>query len=116
MLISNIGNDKFEDLFTKAFEPIAQEYNIGEYSCVCKREEVGGNGVKIEVMIVGLCGSPFLEDFVGGKDREKTIKNANLISMVDTNRDETKLSFKLMKDECINLNSTDYILVYSIVA
>lgn len=100
-----LSDDDIQDMFTESFESeIASMNNIDSFECTCKRE-TGSQQIKMEVMVVGMAGSPTIDDFKSGK-----IKNVS--SVVITREGKGSLSFKLCVSESIRLNMNDYILVY----
>ena len=61
--VERISDEEMETMFTDAYEEkIASLNNIGSYECSCKRES-GTSDVKMEVMIVGMAGSPTPDDY-----------------------------------------------------
>jgi len=107
MNIAKLSDQDIQSMFEAGFETVAQYNNIGDFETRCLRT-VGNSGVKIEVMIVGLAGSPTIDDFKNGK-----VEKANEITTVS--QDGEELVFKLVPSETAFLNSNDYIAVYASV-
>lgn len=104
MNIDKLSDQEIQVLFDEAFSSVASINNIGDYESVCKRT-VGGSKIRMEIMIVGLAGSPTIDDFKHGD-----VENAGKITI--TVPDGKKINFKLIPSETAFLNSNDYLIVY----
>jgi len=106
--IARISDDELIDMFEPVYEEkIASINNIGSYECSCKREP-GSPDVKVEVMIVGLAGSPTLDDY-----RDGNVENSSAVVLDLEERGKIKL--KLVPKEITALNTNDYVAVYKVV-
>ena len=86
-------------------EKILTINGIGGFECQCSRE-MGSDKASMEVMIVGLAGSPTLEDYKNMK-----VENSDTILIKQENGDVIA-KFVLMPKKCISLNTNDYVAVY----
>jgi len=103
--ISKMSDDDIQDMFTEVYEKNIGVYNgIDSFECTCKRE-TGKNEVKMEVMIVGMAGSPTIDDYKNGKVKgsEKVIINRE---------GKGTMKFVLCPKDSVYLNMNDYIVVY----
>jgi hypothetical protein len=107
--VEKLSNEDLQDMFAEAFrEQVASKNNIDEFECTCKRDS-NNPDVKIEVMIVGMAGTPYLEMFQKGK-----IKGADSVIIKKEGYKNT-LKFKLEIKETLALNANDYLIVYKMV-
>ena len=106
MNIEKVSDEAMQDLFTEAFEEVASANDISEFECTCKRT-VGSDVVAMEVMVVGLAGSPTYED---AHDCE--IED---IEKVTIRRDDSGLDFTRDAESDYVLNNNDYVIVYKSV-
>ena len=110
MNIDKVSDDDLQDMFTEVFEnTVANLNNIGSggFEAICKRGSSNPE-INMEVTITGMAGSPTIDDFKNNK-----IKDANSITI---NREgKGSLSFKLIPNRTISLNTNDYLLVYKVV-
>ena len=103
--IARISDDELIDLFEPVYEEqVASLNNIGSYECNCKRDSSSPD-VRMEVLIVGLAGSPTLDDYRDGKVKDSSKIVVNI-------EGRGKINFKLMKKEIAALNTNDYVAVY----
>jgi len=101
--LSKLGSDELNNLFTEAFnKQVGINTGINEFECNCIRQK---DGVEVEVSIVGMAGTPTVDDFKSNK-----IKEACCI-VVSNERDEV-LQFYLIPKNSMILNSNDYMIVY----
>ena len=108
MNTDKISDDDLQDMFTEAFEKnIASQNDIGSFECICKRGNASPE-IKMEVMVVGMAGSPTLDDYRKGK-----IKNSEKVTI--EREGKGKLSFRLQAKDMISLNTNDYLAVYKAV-
>ena len=108
--VERISDEELETLFTDAYEKhIASLNNIGSYECSCKRDS-GTNDVKVEVMVVGLAGSPTIEAYKDGK-----VENSDRVVIDRTEDDRPSLVFDHVPEEDYILNANDYSVVYKLV-
>jgi len=107
--VDKLSNEDLQDMFTEAFqEQVASRNNISEFECTCKRDS-NSPDVKMEVMVVGMAGTPYLEMFQKGK-----VKNADSI-VVKREGFKNTLKFKMEIKEALALNANDYLVVYKMV-
>ena len=105
--VERISDEEMEEMFVEAFETqIASLNAIGSYECSCKRDS-SNSDVKMEVMIIGLAGSPTLDDYKKGK-----VENAGTVLIKREEKDSLK--FNLVTDEIISLNTNDYSVIYKL--
>lgn len=105
--VERISDEEMEDMFGSAFETqVASPNEIGSYECTCKRDSSNPD-VKMEVTIIGLAGSPTLDDFKEGR-----VKNSGTV--VVQREDRERLKFKLVVKEVVSLNTNDYSVVYKL--
>jgi len=109
MNVDKIRDEDMQDLFSSAFEDIGSVNNITEFECKCKRT-VGNSGTAIamEVMIIGLAGSPTYEAIHEGE-----LEDLDTISI--SRDEESKLDFERDTDNDYILNTNDYIIAYKSV-
>ena len=109
MNVDKLSNEDLQDMFTEAFqEQIASKNAIDEYECICKRDS-NNPDIKIEVTIIGMAGTPYLEMFQKGK-----IKSAEYVTVKKEGYKNT-LRFKLELKEALALNANDYLVVYKMI-
>jgi len=104
MNVDKISDEDMQDLFTNAFESIGSMNNITEFECSCKRT-VGNSVITMEVMVIGLAGSPTYE----------SVHNCELedLDTISISRDEdSKLDFERDSDNDYILNTNDYVMAY----
>jgi len=105
--VERISDEEMEDMFVNAFESqVAFPNGIGSYECTCRRDS-SNLDVKMEVMVIGLAGSPTSDDFKEGK-----VKNGSTV--VVQREDKDQLKFELVAKEVITLNTNDYLVVYKL--
>ena len=105
--IAKISDDELVEMFEPVFEEkIASLNNIGSYECACKRN-TSTSEVKMEVMVVGLAGSPTLGDYKNGN-----VKDSDTV-VVDL-EDRGTIKFVLVPKEITALNTNDYVAVYKV--
>ena len=105
--VERISDEEMEDMFEKAFETqVASPNEIGSYECTCKRDSSNPD-VKMEVAVIGLAGSPTLDDFKEGK-----VENSGAV--VVQREDKDQLKFNLVAKETVALNTNDYSIVYKL--
>lgn len=102
---SKLSDDDIQDMFSEAYEKnIASANGFDSYECICKR---GGNtpDIKMEVTVVGMAGSPTIDDYKKGK-----VKNSSAV--VIGREGKGSLKFKLVPSDTMSLNTNDYLVVY----
>jgi len=105
--IKRISDDELIEMFELVFEEkIASINNIGAYECSCKRDS-SSSDVRVEIMIVGMAGSPTLNDY-----REGKVEDSSSV-MIDVG-EKGKLKFNLVTKEMMSLNANDYVAVYKL--
>jgi hypothetical protein len=103
--ITKISDDELVEMFEPVYEEkIASLNNIGSYECNCKRDTSSGE-VKMEVMIVGLAGSPTLDEYKNGD-----VKDSSTVVIEIEGRG--KIKFALQPKEITALNTNDFVAVY----
>ena len=103
-----ISADEVQDMFTEAFEAqVGSLNNISEFEVKCNKS-IAKKDIQVEVTVQGMAGCPNAEDFKHGK-----IKNIDKV--VIERADKGSLEFKLLKDQTVYLNSTEFIVVYQSV-
>jgi hypothetical protein len=108
MNISKLSDDDLQDMFSESFEKnIASQNGFDSYECICKRDN-SNSDVKMEVLMVGMAGSPTIEDYKAGK-----VKNS--ASVVINREDKGSLNFKFVPSETMIMNTNDYVVVYKAV-
>jgi len=106
--VARVSDDELIDMFEPIFEKnIASLNEIGSYEVSCQRDTSTGE-VRLEVMVVGMAGSPTLEDYKSGK-----LENSG--SVVVSVEGRGSLKFALVPKEMIALNTNDYTAVYKAV-
>jgi len=102
-----LSNEQVEDLFNIAYaEQVGNLNNISEFDCKCVRE-VEGSKTKVEITVIGLAGSPTLDDY-------KEVRSEDFKKVV-INRDGAKAVFNLLPKATVVLNSNDYVVTYQAV-
>jgi len=105
--VAKISDDELIDMFEPIYEErVASINNIGSYECTCKRDS-STSDVRVEVMIVGMAGSPTMDDYKSGKVEDSS---SILIDLEERGR----LKFNLVVKEMISLNTNNYIAVYKL--
>ena len=108
MDITRVSDDELVNMFEAVYEKQVAAYNdITSYECSCKRDSSTGD-VKIEVMVVGMAGTPSLDQY-----KNSELKDAGTIVLEVEGRGLIKLN--LVTDEMLVLNTNDYIAVYKVV-
>jgi len=107
MNVDKVSDEDMQDLFTNAFEDIGSMNNITEFECKCKRT-VGNSEIVMEVMIIGLAGSPTYEAIHSGE-----LEDLDIISI--SRDEESKLDFERDADNDYILNTNDYVISYKSV-
>jgi hypothetical protein len=108
--IASMSNEDIEDLFTQAYEKtVAIPNGIGEFECKCQREATNSREARVEVLVVGMAGSPTLSDY-----KEMKLANSDVV-VIEREGKTGSIAFKLNTKDMIALNSTDYIAVYETV-
>jgi len=106
--ITRISDDELIDMFEPIFEEkIASLNSIGSYECACKRD-TSTSDVRVEVMVVGMAGSPTLDDYKDGK-----VENSGSV-LIDL-EDRGVLKFVLVPKEMTALNTNDYVAIYKLL-
>ena len=104
---SKLSDDDLQDMFTDAYEKsIAGPNSISSFECICKRDT--SSGIKMEVTIYGMSGSPSLNEYKAGK-----VKNSASLLMMREGKGGIK--FVTMPTEMLSLNTNDYVIVYKAV-
>jgi len=107
MNASKLSDDDIQDMFTEAYEKnIASANSISSFECICKRDT--SSGIKMEVTVYGMSGSPSLIDYKNGK-----VKNAN--SLMVSREGNGSLKFVTVPSEMLSLNTNDYLVIYKAV-
>ena len=105
MDISKLSDDDLQDMFSEVYESkIASLNNISSFECTCKRE-TGKPGLRVEVMIVGMAGSPTVDDYKNNK-----VKGSDKLTI--TREGKGSLDFELVAKDSVYLNMNDYIVSY----
>jgi len=105
---SKLSNEDIEDLFSEAFEDqVAKHNSISEFEVTCIRDSANAKSLDIEVMIVGMAGSPTLDQFKNGE-----VENSQ---EVIGSRGGDKIKFKLLPKKTVVLNSNDYNISYAAI-
>jgi len=108
MDVSKLSDEDIQDMFTEAYEKqVAQENAFDNFECICKRE-TGLPMVTMEVTIIGMAGTPTLDDYKAGK-----VKNSKSVTI--TREDRGSLRFTLDPKSVISLNTNDYLAVYKAI-
>ena len=106
--IAKLSDDDLQDRFTEVFEKRVGVYNhIESFECICKRD-TGSKDVHMEVTIVGMAGSPVLQDY-------KNMKVKNSDSIILDYDERGSIAFKFMPEKTVSLNSNEYVVVYRAV-
>lgn len=105
--ISKLSDDDLQDMFSEAYEKkVASANGFDSYECICKRSNSSNtNEVKMEVTVIGMAGSPTVDDYKSGK-----VKNSG--SIVIEREGKGSLMFTLMPKEIMSMNTNDYLVVY----
>jgi len=103
MDVSKLSDDDLQDMFTESYGIIASENGFDSFECICKRTNI--NDVKMEVTVVGMAGSPTIDDYKSGK-----VKGAN--SLIIKRDGKGTLKFNILPKETISLNTNDYMVIY----
>lgn len=104
--VATLSDEELTDLFSEAFEnQVASYNNIQQFECTCVRVPSQTNA-KIEVMIIGLAGSPCVDQFKSMEGLK------NIDSVVISRENKGSLKFVILPKETISLNTNDYIIVY----
>ena len=108
MDVSKLSEEDLQDMFTEAYtEQVASENAFDNFECISKRE-TGSNSVIVEVTIIGMAGTPTLDDYKQGK-----VKNSKSITI---NREgKGSLRFNIDPKSIVSLNTNDYLVVYKSV-
>jgi len=105
MNVEVMGDEDLQDLFSEAYDnQVASLNNVGEFEATCQRIP-GSSDIRMEVLVVGLAGSPTLDDYKEGR-----LENADMVVIDDPNRG--MLKFRLVPENIYTLNSNDYVVVY----
>lgn len=106
--IQALNDEEVEDLFGLAYEEqVGSLNNIGEFDCKCIRSSERDD-IKVEVTIIGLAGSPTLDDY-------KNVTSDSLSDVVLRRADLTDVKFSLIPEATVVLNSNDYVVTYQAV-
>ena len=106
--VSKMSDDELVDKFESVYEQqVASINDVTSYECTCKRDS-STSEVRIEVMVVGMAGSPTLDEYKDGK-----VENSSRVVLEVEDRGVLKLD--LVADEIISLNTNDYVAVYKVV-
>jgi hypothetical protein len=105
MDISRMSDDDLQDMFTEVYgSKVASINNIDSFECICKRVP-GAEGAEMEVLVVGMAGSPTMNDY-------KSNKVIDSSSVVIEREDRGILKFKLVPEKIVALNTNDYQVIY----
>jgi len=110
MKTDKVSDEQMQDLFTEAFEKVASLNDIDEFECTCKRE-VGSTDILMEVMVVGMAGSPNYESFHG----EEIEELENITISRDSRENEAEqevLGFDREPSGDYVVNTNDYVVAY----
>ena len=104
--IDSMGDDKLRDLFEESFdEQVGQFNNMGD----AEAKVLHDNGeLSVEVLLVGMAGSPSVDDFKAG-----TVPDSKKVVVSYDSYDD--LEFVNIPEKTVSLNVNDYILVYETV-
>lgn len=103
--IEKLSDDDIQDRFTEVYEKRVGAYNnINSFECIIKRDSTNKD-VTMEVTIVGMAGSPVMDDYKKGK-----VKNSDVIVLEYEGRGSIR--FKLLPEKTISMNSNEYLVVY----
>jgi hypothetical protein len=106
--INNLNDEEIENLFTDAYaDQVGSRINVPEFDCKCARE-VGDKNVKVEITVIGLAGTPTLDDYKNVKFKEST-------TVVISRDDIGSIKFKLIPSATVSLNTNDYVVTYQAV-
>jgi hypothetical protein len=106
--ITKVSDDELIDMFEPVYEEkIASINNISSYECSCKRDTSTGD-VRVEVMIVGMAGSPTMDDYKDGNVEDSS-------SVVIEVEDKGYIKLNFVPKEITPLNTNDYVVVYKLV-
>ena len=107
MDVSRLSDDDIQDMFTEAYEKqVASANRFDSYECIVKRVN-SNKDISMEVLVVGMAGSPTIEDYKSGK-----VKNASSITI--GREGKGSLKFNLDAKSIISLNTNDYQVVYKV--
>ena len=107
MNASRLSDDDIQDMFTESYEKnVASINSISSFECICKRDT--SSGIKMEVTVYGMSGSPSLIDYKSGK-----VKNSG--SVIISREGNGSLKFNAIPSEMLSLNTNDYLVVYKAV-
>ena len=102
---SKLSADDIQDMFSEVYESkIASLNDIDSFECTCKRE-AGKTEIKMEVMIVGMAGSPTIDAYKNHK-----VKGADNLTI--TREGKGSLDFEFVPKETVYLSGNDYVVVY----
>lgn len=103
--VKKLSDEKIQDMFDAAFaDQVADDNNIDQFESKCIRD-VNGKGIDMHVMVVGLAGSPIADDF-----KKKRLTGIDEVVVDVEGRGE--ITFELVPQETISLNTNDYNIVY----
>jgi len=104
---SKLSDDDLQDMFTESYEKnVASSNYISSFECICKRDT--SSGIKMEVTVYGMSGSPSLSEYKAGK-----VKNAS--SVIINREGKGNLKFVVTPAEMVSLNTNDYLVTYRAV-
>jgi len=105
--IARISDDELVDMFEPIFEEqIASRNGLSSYECSCKRD-ISTSEVRVEVLVVGMAGSPTLDEYKNGDVTDSDTVVTNI-------EGKGTLKFKLVLKEITTLNTNDYVVVYKL--
>lgn len=103
--VSKLSDDDLQDRFTEVFDKRVGAYNnLNSFECNCKRD-MNSQEVFMEVTVIGMAGSPVMDDFKNMK-----VRNADVIALDYEGRGTIR--FKLLPEKIVSLNTNDYLVVY----
>jgi len=105
---NKMSDDDIQDMFADVYEKdIGSLNDIGSFECICKRE-TGNPEIRMEVMIVGMAGSPTFEEYKNGK-----VSGSNEVSI--SREGKGTMKFVLSVKDSFYLSQNDYVIVYKSV-
>jgi len=106
MNVDKISDEIMQEMFEVAFENQVGVYNnLSEFEAIVKRS-AREEDILMEVTVTGMAGSPTMDDFKSGK-----VENAEQINIDDV---RGQLTYRIMPENIVPLNSTDYIVTYKL--
>lgn len=109
MDVSKLSDEDIQDMFTEAYQnQIASKNAFDNFECICKRENglsAVGPTVIMEVTVIGMAGTPTLDDYKQGKVIDSK-------TVIISREDKGKLQFNLDPKSIMSLNTNDYVVAY----